>query len=184
MGKETGLLVIDVQQGLFTDYGPLFQEQEMLSAIKQLISSARAAGAPVIYIQHCANEGESLAPATEGWQIHTEIQPREGDPVIQKRFSDSFKNTSLQQELESRGIKQLVIAGLQTEYCVDTTCRAAFSRDYDVTLVSDGHSTYDTEILKARDIIAHHNEILSNGFASLKRADEIDFSESARAVTV
>src|ERR1043166_5341262 len=123
MNKETGLLVIDVQQGLFTDYGPLFQEQETLAAIKKVISSARAAGVPVIYIQHCADEGQSLAPSTEGWQIHKEIQPAEGDTVIQKRFSDSFKNTSLQQELESRGIKQLVVAGLQTEYCVDTTCR-------------------------------------------------------------
>ena len=184
MGKETGLLVIDVQRGLFTDYGPLFQEQQMLSAIKKLISSARAAGAPVIYIQHCANEGESLAPSTEGWQIHAEIQPSEGDTVIQKRFSDSFKNTSLQHELESRGIKRLVIAGLQTEYCVDSTCREAFSRDYNVTLVSDGHSTYDTETLKAQDIIAHHNEILGNGFASLKRADEIDFSATVPAITI
>jgi nicotinamidase-related amidase len=114
--------------------------------------------------------------ATEGWQIHAELQPNADDTVILKRFPDSFKNTSLAGELESRGIKTLVITGLQTEYCVDTTCREAFSRDYKVTLVSDGHTTYDSERLTAQDIISHHNEVLGNGFASLKRSDEIDFS--------
>ena len=183
MSSEIGLLVIDMQKALFTDFGPLFQEEQVLSAIKTLIASARSAGSPVIYIQHCAGEGESLAPATEGWQIHPEIQPNAGDTVILKRFSDSFKNTSLADELESRGIKTLVITGLQTEYCVDTTCREAFSRDYNVTLVSDGHSTYDTERLTAQDIIAHHNEVLGNGFASLRRSDEIDFGAVPAAPT-
>lgn len=181
MSSETGLLVIDVQKGLFTDFGPLFREQQMLSAIKKLIAAARSSESPVIYIQHCAGEGEALAPTTEGWQIHPEIQPDSNDIIVQKRFPDSFKDTSLAHELESRGIKQLVITGLQTEYCIDTTCREAFSRDYSVTLVSDGHSTYDTERLTAEDIIAHHNEVLGNGFASLKRSDQIEFAVSASA---
>ncbi len=176
MSSEIGLLVIDVQKGLFTDFGPIFHEQQMLSAIKTLIAGARSSGSPVIYIQHCADDGECLAPETEGWKIHPEIEPNADDTVILKRFPDSFKNTSLAHELDSRGIRKLVITGLQTEYCIDTTCREAFSRDYSVTLVSDGHSTYDTERLTAQDIIAHHNEVLGNGFASLKRSDEIDFS--------
>jgi nicotinamidase-related amidase len=184
MSSEISLLVIDVQRALFTDFGPLFQEQHLLSTIKTLIASARAAGSPVIYIQHCADEGEALAPATEGWKIHREIEPNADDTVIRKRFSDSFKNTSLADELESRGVKTLVITGLQTEYCVDTTCREAFSRDYNVTLVSDGHSTYDTDRLTAQDIIAHHNEVLGNGFASLRRSDEIDFNAMPAAATV
>ena len=178
MSNETGLLVIDVQRALFTDFGPLFQEQQVLAAIKKLIASARSAGVPIIYIQHCANEGESLEPSTEGWQIHPETQPSDSDTVVLKRFPDSFKNTSLQHELETRGIKHLIITGLQTEYCIDTTCREAFSRDYSVTLVSDGHSTYDSETFKAQDIIAHHNEILGNWFAALKCSDEIEFSAS------
>ena len=183
MSKETALLVIDVQRALFTDYGPLFREQELLSAIKKLLEAARSAGSHVIYVQHCAGDGESLQEETEGWQIHAEIQPHAGDPVIRKRTPDSFKNTSLQGELEARGVSKLFITGLQTEHCVDTTCRQAFSRDYLVTLVSDGHSTYDSETLKAQDIITHHNEILGMSFASLKRSDEIDFRAAAPDTT-
>jgi nicotinamidase-related amidase len=79
------------------------------------------------------------------------------------------------EELIQRSIKQVVLIGMQTEYCVDTTCRHAFALDYQVTLVKDGHSTYDTKRLLAVDIIAHHNAILT-AFATVAEADTIDFS--------
>ena len=81
----------------------------------------------------------------------------------------------MQRELERQEISRIVLAGIQTDYCVDTTCRRAYSLGYDVILVQDGHSTWDTEQLKASQIIAHHNEVLGNSFASLTTADEIQF---------
>jgi hypothetical protein len=97
--------------------------------------------------------------------------------VIQKHHPDAFQDTNLQPELESRGIERLVIAGIQTEYCVDTTCRRAYSLGYDVTLVKDAHSTWDTDCLTAPQIIAHHNNVLGGWFVELKEASEIEFGD-------
>jgi len=90
------------------------------------------------------------------------------------RHPDAFQATNLQRELESKGIKRLIVTGVQTEYCVDTTCRRAYSLGYDVTLVKDAHSTWDTDHLSAPQIIAHHNHVLGGWFAELKEANEID----------
>ena len=95
--------------------------------------------------------------------------------VVQKRHPDSFQDTNLRQELASRTIERLVITGIQTEYCVDTTCRRAYSLGYDVTLVKDAHSTWDSDHLTASQIIAHHNDVLGGWFAELKEASEIEF---------
>jgi len=68
-----------------------------------------------------------------------------------------------------------VIAGMQTEMCVDSACRAAAALDYRVTLVSDGHTTWDTPGLTADRIIAHHNRLLGSGFVDLAEAEQVRF---------
>jgi nicotinamidase-related amidase len=105
------------------------------------------------------------------------VQLSQDDIVIIKNHPDAFQDTKLQKELESRDINKLVIAGLQTEYCIDTTCRRAYSLGYEVILVQDGHSTYDTEYLDAEKIITHHNQVLSNWFATLTSANEVQFND-------
>jgi nicotinamidase-related amidase len=174
---DTALLIIDVQNAFFDkqsgDYA--YQVDEILARIKGMISRARIAGVPVIYIQHDEDEGFPFEPGKPGWQINLEIAPMKEDLVIHKRTPDSFYGTTLQAELESRGITKLIIAGFQTEWCIDTTVRRAYSLEYDVTIVEDAHSTCDTNILKASQIIAHHNSIFGGRFATLKKAEDIDF---------
>jgi nicotinamidase-related amidase len=157
---ETALVVIDTQVGLIE---PAYRGKEVLENIGTLIAKARAAGVPVLYVQHNEPFEEGLMISTPQWQIHPAIAPQEGEPVIHKQSPDSFVGTTLQQELESRGIKHLVIVGLQSNYCVDTTSRRAVSAGYDVTLVGDAHTTEDNDVLSAEQIIAHHNSTL-NGF--------------------
>jgi len=103
------------------------------------------------------------------------VAPVEGDVVVQKKTPDAFHETNLHHELESRGIKKLIIAGLQTEYCIDTTCRRAFILGYDAILVRDAHSTWDSPLLTAQQIIGHHNQVLGGWFAILKNEKEIEF---------
>jgi len=79
----------------------------------------------------------------------------------------------LGRELDIRGIKKLVITGLQTEYCVDTTCRRAYSLGYDVVLVKDAHSTWDSGDLSAQQIIDHHNNVLGGWFVTLKNEEDV-----------
>ena len=84
-----------------------------------------------------------------------------GEPVTEKWAASSFYKTDLDQQLRAAGIDTLVIAGLQSEFCIDTACRVAQSLGYKVTLAADAHSTFDNPILPADKIIAHHNRLLS-----------------------
>ena len=160
MSTETALVVIDVQKGIMQE---AYQRDEILGRIDSLLTRARASGIPVIYVQHDESKGYELEVGTDAWQIHPAIAPQNGEPVVNKRASDAFYNTRLKQELDRRGIRHLIVAGAQTEYCVDTTVRRATTCGYDVTLVGDAHTTYDRDLLSAPQIIAHTNEVL-DGF--------------------
>ncbi len=173
------VLIIDVQVGLM-ELMPAEIRDSVLPRIQTLLSRARASGTPVVFIQHDGPKGHPLETHTQGWNIHPSIKPLDSEPVVRKRESDSFFETTLQQELEKRGITRLIVAGAMTEYCIDTTCRRATSMGYDVTLASDAHLTRDNGVLTAANIIAHHNFVL-DGFGAgdhvvtTKLADEITF---------
>jgi nicotinamidase-related amidase len=177
---NTALLVIDVQVGLVEGPEPAYRGEALLANVNDLLSKARRAGVPVIYIQHDGDAGGRLAAGTAGWAIHPAIAPAEGELVIRKRASDSFYQTPLQHELAARAIGHLVVSGMRTEMCVDTTSRRAISLGYDVTLAADAHATVDSEVLPAAQIIAHHNYTL-DGFGTdeheiaLKNSAEITF---------
>ncbi|TCZ79276.1 cysteine hydrolase [Paenibacillus albiflavus] len=171
MSGNTALLVIDVQVAMFNESDPVFQGELLLTRIQKLIAEARSKGIPIFYIQHNSRAGTPLEHGTTGWHIHQAIAPEHDDIVIQKKTPDSFYQTSLQQELDSRGIRKLVLTGIQTEVCVDTTCRNAYSLGYHVTLIRDAHSTWNTEELTAAQIINHHNRVLS-WFSDHKSSDE------------
>ncbi len=177
MAGRTALVIIDVQLGMFdaSEEPPVPGGERLLENIRSLIDEAWV---PVIYVQHC-EAGGTLEEGTEGWKIHPSIAPLEGDLVVKKRTPDSFLDTVLREELGSRNIEDLVLTGLQTECCIDTPCRRAFSLGYDVTLVKDAHGTWDKDDISAARIIAHHNEVLGSWFATAMNANDIWFEEPA-----
>ena len=166
MVNDTALVIIDVQNGVIN---PAYRRDEVLENISVLLRKARASHIPVIYVQHDEPKGYELEVGTDNWQISPVIAPQEGEPIVHKRASDAFYETSLKQELDQRHIRHLVVVGGQTEYCVDTTVRRATTCGYEVTLVGDAHTTYDGNTLTAAQIIAFHNETL-NGFRTDTRA--------------
>jgi nicotinamidase-related amidase len=183
MEDATALVIIDVQRGAF--HSPVvpsvFQGERLLQRIKKLLDWARSNRLAICFVQHCGGAGHPLEEGSEGWRIHPEIAPQPGEVVIQERYSDCFQATKLKDELESRGIRHLIVAGLQSDYCVDTACRRAFSSGYKVTLAADAHSTWDDKILTAEQIIAHHNAVLGNGFVTLQTTEQITAAISAKA---
>ncbi|GIP21914.1 cysteine hydrolase family protein [Paenibacillus sp. J22TS3] len=169
------LMVIDVQVGMFDEPDPVYQAEELLVKLEDLIERARRSQVPVIYVQH--NEEPPYGQLVHGqpaWEIHSRIAPASQDTIIQKETPDSFFRTNLKQELESLAVNELIIAGLQTEVCVDTTIRSAFSHGYKLTLAQDAHSTWDGGGLSAKQIIRHHNRILQM-FADVKNSADISF---------
>jgi nicotinamidase-related amidase len=146
-----------------------------MANLRGLIERAEKAGAPVIYVQHDGGRGDSLESGTPGWRIHEAVAPGAGVPVIEKRTPDSFHGTGLSDLLQSLGVRRLVVTGLQTEYCVDTTCRRAFILGFEVVLVEDGHSTCDSAYLDAETIVRHHNNVLRGFFVTLAPAEKVAF---------
>lgn len=171
---NTALLIIDAQVNMF-EPNPVFRAEEVLGILKGLVSKARAAGTSVIFLRNNGGDEDPDRQGTPGWELHPTFGPLPDEPIIDKHTPDSFYQTKLAGVLASQGIKRLVVAGMQTEYCIDTTCRRAFSQEYAVTLVSDGHSTY-SGVLSAEQIIAHHNHILSS-FATLCPFEAVDFAQ-------
>lgn len=169
------LVVIDVQQGMFTLQPPLHRDGEVVERIAGLLRRARAASLPIFHVQHDGGPGDLLAKGTPGWAHHPAVAPRPGEPVIEKQHSSAFHDTDFHAQLQSRGIDHLIVAGLQTEMCVDSACRHAVALGYRVTLVADAHSTYDSRVLPAQSIIDHHNRTLGSGFVALSPAADVSF---------
>jgi nicotinamidase-related amidase len=160
MSNKTALLIIDAQVNMFAKGSSVFEGERLLNTLSRLIAQARAAHMSIVYVQNNGGEGDPDMPGTPGWQIHPTVIPEKGDIVIQKHTPDSFHETNLQSELEAQHIHGLIIAGMQTEMCIDATCRRAHKLGYDVTLVKDAHSTFDSDGLTASQIIAQHNDAL------------------------
>ncbi|MBN2005914.1 MAG: cysteine hydrolase [Anaerolineae bacterium] len=174
MTGETALLLIDAQVNMFEEECSVFDGERLLKALVSLIVRAHAACIPVIYVQNNGGEGDPDMPGLPGWQIHSALSPRFDELVIQKRTPDAFHETNLQSALESRQIRRLIIAGMQTEMCIDATCRRAHMLGYDVTLVKDAHSTFDDGDLMASQTIDQYNEAL-RAVIRVENASDIQF---------
>ncbi|MBY0321160.1 MAG: cysteine hydrolase [Reyranella sp.] len=171
----SALMIVDVQEGMFAVYPPIHRGDEIVRRIAGLLARARAEGRPVVHVQHDGGPGHVLAKGSAGWPHHPLVAPRPGEIVVEKRHSSSFHDTDLHRRLTDAGIDRLVIAGMQTEMCVDSACRGAVALGYRVVLVADGHTTWDTPVMDAERIVAHHNRLLGQGFADVVAADDVTF---------
>ncbi len=156
--KKQAIVVIDMQRGLVLG---AYRQDAVVATVNALIERGRAAGVPVVFVQHNHATFEPMMRGNRGWEIFGELDRQPDDPVVEKAACDAFYETTLDATLRNLGVRELLITGLQTEYCVDTACRAALSHGYDVVLVEDGHSTGDAD-LPAAEIIRHHNTVLAN----------------------
>src|SRR5581483_10017549 len=133
----TALLMIDIQQGMWMEPTPPYQGDAMLKNAAGLLEKARAARIPVIHIRHDGGPGDLLHEGEPGFAIRPEVAPKAGEKTITKYHCSSFRDTGLDAELKKLGVDKLVIAGMQTDFCIDTACRFAHGLGYDVTLAED-----------------------------------------------
>jgi nicotinamidase-related amidase len=164
------LVIIDMQRGLLEN--ETWGADLILERVGALERAARAAAVPIFYVVD-----QRVEPHPE---LHPRLSPQATDRRIAKAACDSFLGTGLQAQLEAGGIDSLIVCGLHTDFCIDTTCRRAVSLGYRVTLVEDAHSTFDRDYLSAAKVIEHHNRILSgfaagDGAITLARAAAITF---------
>lgn len=177
---HTALLVIDVQVGVVEG---AHDRDDVVTNIGTLVDKARDADVPVVWVQH---SDARLAPDSDAWQIVPELRPDDAEPVVHKRYPDSFEDTTLETVLASLGVGRLVVAGAQTDECVGSTLHGAFVRGYDTTLVGDAHTTEDLTAYGAPSpdlVIAHTNLSWANHAAPGRtagtvRTAEVDFTGS------
>ncbi|MEW9122462.1 MAG: cysteine hydrolase family protein [Thermotaleaceae bacterium] len=159
--KNTALLVVDVQNALVL--AKPFAAEEVIGNIKKLIKACRENGVEVIYIQHEDAAGGELEPNSEGWKIYKEIYPESGETVINKHYNSAFRETSLKEYLDSREIKQLILTGMQTEYCIDATCKVAFEHGFKLIIPEKTNTTFDNGSMLAEDLYKFYNFNIYNG---------------------
>jgi nicotinamidase-related amidase len=176
----TALLIIDIQN----DYFPggameLAGSTEAGELAGKLLDAFRGKSLPVIHVQHISTRpGASFfVPGTRGVEIHPCVAPRDGEMLVRKNFPNSFRDTPLLQHLRDKGITRLVIAGMMTQMCIDTTVRAAADLGFDCTLAHDACATRDLSFggvtVPAASVQAAFLAALNGLFAKLRPVAEI-----------
>ena len=152
--SKSALLVIDMQNGLFNSQSKPHNAQLVLSNIVSLIEYCRLNDRPIIFIRHVGEKGTPLDPNGANTQLITDLpfNPHK-HKVIEKMYPSSFKNTVLKEVLDKLDVDEIIITGMKTEYCIDTTVRTASEYGYKVTLISDAHTTTDSAALNALQIL-------------------------------
>jgi nicotinamidase-related amidase len=141
--SESTLVIIDAQNEYRSGALPLTGVDAALGEIEALLKRARAAGAPVIHVQHKGKPGGAFDLDDERGRIVRELAPACAEPVVQKPLPNAFADTDLAEKLEEAGRKQLVIAGFMTHMCVSSTARAALDHGYRVTVPAAACATRD-----------------------------------------
>lgn len=179
MKPRSALLVIDAQVGVLS---PVWESGRVLRNIEALVAKARAAGVPVIWVQHSDAE---LRHGSEAWKLVPSLVPAPAEPAIHKNYNSSFAKTDLDQRLKALGVSRLVLAGAATNWCIRATAYAAVERGYNLALVSDAHSTEpiqltDGKVVAAEAIVADLNTVFQwlsvpNVRTEVARTSEVAF---------
>jgi nicotinamidase-related amidase len=149
------LLIIDYQRAVFLGQ-PAHLSREVAAVLAASAVRARDLGWRVIFVRH-EDPGTTWDRLSPGWLFPDEIKPIPGDDIVDKTSCDAFRGTRLEALLHRRGIKRIWLGGYATEFCVDTTIRSAASREFQTTVLSDGHTTRDRPDIDAATVIRHHN---------------------------
>ena len=166
----SALLVIDVQVGVVAG-AP--RRDVVVARIRELVDRARADDVPVVWVQH---SDAGLPEGSDGWAYVPELEIRDGEPVVHKRYGDSFEATDLEEVLARAGVGRIVVVGAQSDMCIRSTIHGAFTRGYDVTLVTDAHTSEDLTAWGApapEDVIAHTNLYWGNQRAPGRSAEAV-----------
>jgi nicotinamidase-related amidase len=174
------LIIIDIQNDYFEGGAcELVNPMNTSLKAKKLLENFRKNLLPIFHVQHInIRKGASYFLAnSKGVEIHENVKPLKNEIIIEKNFPNSFLQTSLENELEKLNIKELVICGMMSHMCIDSTTRAAFDLGFDCTVAEDACTTKNLEfngkIVKYSDI---HNSFMASLkmiFAKVETVDSI-----------
>jgi nicotinamidase-related amidase len=177
---KTALILIDFQNDYFPGgKNELIKSPEAAQKAKEVLAYFRRKKLPVIHIKHLSvRPGATyFITGTAGAEIHEDVIPLETETVIIKHFPNGFRETGLHQHLQERKIEHLVIAGMMSHMCVDSTARAAKDLGYQLTIVSDACASKDLSLqgseIPAQKIHESFMAGLNYFYADIKKSDEL-----------
>lgn len=169
------LLVLDIQVGLVHGPEKPWRCEALLETVNGLMVKARNAGAAIFIARHIGPAGSPIESGSPLTEIAPELMLQGDETVFEKHRPNAFASTELEARLRACGATGVVVTGMKTQYCVDSTCRAARDLGFDAVLIADGHTCADTAQMRAEDIVAHHNATLSGPFCRLVPAQAWSF---------
>jgi nicotinamidase-related amidase len=187
------LIIIDVQES--------FRQQPEWAAtsnpgiaaqVGRLVTAARAAGDLVVWVLHAEpGSGTAFDPASGYVRLMDGLVPQEGEPILTKSSHNAFTTTNLQQTLTARAISAIVVCGIKTEQCCETTARVGCDLGYKVTFATDATATMpiehrdapparplaailaDPATLQVQDVVARTEYALAGRFAAIRTVEEL-----------
>ena len=152
------LLIVDTQEMLVTK--ELYQYDKFVSNVKRLLEQARKNNVEIIYIRH--DDGIELTKGIKGFDIYQEFEPMPNDKIFDKHYNSAFKDTGLREYLTSKNETTIMIAGLQTDYCIDATIKCGFEHGYKMVVPAFCNTTVDNDYLTAEQSYRYYNEKMWN----------------------
>lgn len=146
--SKRAIIVVDLQnEYLATGKLPLVGIDAATANAVRVIADARAKGVPVLHVRHesASSDAQIFVPGSDGVRIMAAVAPVGDEPVIIKNHVNSFRDTDLKQQLEARGIEDVVVVGAMSHMCVDAVVRASADMGYAVTVLHDACATRDLE---------------------------------------
>jgi len=170
--ENTVLLVVDVQTALMNSHP--YHETEFIDNIRKITEVARKSDIEVVYIRHDDGKGTELERDTEGWEIFHLVAPKGGEKIFDKKYNSAFKETGLKDYLDGKKINNLILVGMQTEYCIDASCKVAFEHGYSLIIPSKATTTFNSRFSPAEALINFYEKQIWNGrFAEVVSIDEV-----------
>ncbi len=165
------LLVVDAQKLITVP--ELYRFDEFESNVKLLIGEARKNGVEVVYICHDDGKGKPLTKGTDGFEIYEGFAPQGDERIFDKTVNSPFRDSGLAEYLESIGETELIVTGLQTDYCIDATVKCGFERGFHMIVPSYANTTFDNRFMSARDSYEYYNEFMwKNRYAECVSVEE------------
>ncbi|WP_158974987.1 cysteine hydrolase family protein [Cellulophaga sp. L1A9] len=180
MKNKKALLIIDMQKGSFTPKTPRFDVDGVVKRMNELAELFRKAESPVIYIQHDGTGTGEFEKNTMEWELLDSLNVKPTDILIDKYVNDVFYNSELKSKLTELNVTELFITGCATDFCVESTIQSALTKDYNITIVSDGHTTGERPHLTAKKVIEHYNWVWKNMIPTKGKIDVKNLEEIKR----
>ncbi len=158
------LIVIDMQTALVEEHP--YNEAVVVQNIRALQKACRETKIPVIYVQHDGGAGDEMERGSRGWEIYRELAPMPGEKIIEKKYNSAFRKTGLHEYLQEIHAENIILCGMQTEYCLDVSCKVAFEYGYNVTVPQSATTTFDNTFASGKALSEYYeNKIWNNRYA-------------------